>query len=57
METYALVVDDSAIMRKLVMRSLRQSALATFTFVEAGDGQDALDKFDPGKNSNRFSQR
>jgi len=49
MEICALVVDDSAIMRKLVMRSLRQSGLATFSFVEAADGQDALDKFDPGK--------
>lgn len=45
MELCALVVDDSKIMRQLVMRSLRESRLAEFTFLEAEDGQDALDKF------------
>lgn len=49
MDICALIIDDSAIMRKLVMRSLRQSGLGNFTFVEAQDGQDALDKFDPAK--------
>ncbi|MBS3820357.1 MAG: response regulator [Planctomycetes bacterium] len=43
----ALVVDDSAIMRKMVMRSLTEAGVAEFTYVEAVDGQDALDKFDP----------
>jgi two-component system, chemotaxis family, chemotaxis protein CheY len=47
MQINALVVDDSGIMRKLVMRSLRESQLAEFTFVEAVDGADALTKFDP----------
>ncbi len=47
MEIHALVVDDSGIMRKMVMRSLKQADLATFTFTEAGDGKDALEKFDP----------
>jgi len=49
MDICALVVDDSKIMRKLVMRSLRQTSLANFTFVEAEDGQDALDKFAASK--------
>jgi two-component system chemotaxis response regulator CheY len=47
MNIHALVVDDSAIMRKMVMRSLRESELAQFMFTEASDGLDALGKFDP----------
>lgn len=47
MDINALVVDDSGIMRKLVMRSLRQSNLADFVFTEAEDGLVALNKFDP----------
>jgi two-component system chemotaxis response regulator CheY len=47
MDIHALVVDDSGIMRKMVMRSLRESKLANFTFTEAADGSDALEKFDP----------
>ncbi len=47
MDIHALVVDDSGIMRKMVMKSLRQCELATFTFTEAVDGLDALEKFDP----------
>jgi two-component system, chemotaxis family, chemotaxis protein CheY len=47
MELNALVVDDSGIMRKLVMRSLTESKLATFMFTEACDGRDALTKFNP----------
>lgn len=47
MEINALIVDDSGIMRKLVMRSLLQSKLAQFMFVEAKDGLDALTKFNP----------
>lgn len=43
----AMVVDDSGIMRKLVMAALRDSKLAEFTFTEAVDGADALSKFDP----------
>jgi two-component system chemotaxis response regulator CheY len=45
----ALVVDDSGIMRKLVMRALAESRLAQFEFTEATDGVDALAKFDPAK--------
>jgi len=47
MDVHALVVDDSGIMRKMVMRCLRETGLATFTFTEAADGVDALEKFDP----------
>ncbi len=46
MEIRALVVDDSAIMRKLVMRSLVESKMALFLFTEAKDGQDAVSQFD-----------
>ena len=47
MDLHAMVVDDSGIMRKMVMKSLMQSKLANFMFTEAVDGQDALTKFDP----------
>jgi two-component system chemotaxis response regulator CheY len=47
MELNALVVDDSGIMRKMVMRSLRETELANFVFTEAVDGVDGLEKFDP----------
>jgi two-component system chemotaxis response regulator CheY len=47
MDIHAMVVDDSGIMRKMVMRSLRESKLANFIFTEAVDGQDALTKFNP----------
>lgn len=49
MEIHALVVDDSGIMRKLVMRSLIESKLANFMFTEGKDGLDALTQFDPQK--------
>ncbi len=49
MDIHALVVDDSGIMRKLVMRSLLESKLAQFMFTEAKDGLDALKAFDPEK--------
>jgi two-component system chemotaxis response regulator CheY len=47
MDIRALIVDDSGIMRKMVMRALTESKLANFTFTEAGDGVEALAKFDP----------
>lgn len=47
MDVHALVVDDSGIMRKMVMRSLKEADLAKFTFTEACDGLDALEKFNP----------
>ena len=43
----ALVVDDSGVMRKMVMKALAESKLVNFEFLEAVDGQDALTKFDP----------
>jgi two-component system chemotaxis response regulator CheY len=43
----ALVIDDSRIMRNMVMNALRQSRLATFEFTEAEDGAAALTKFNP----------
>lgn len=46
MDIHAMVVDDSGIMRKMVMKSLNESKLASFVFTEAVDGQDALAKFD-----------
>jgi two-component system chemotaxis response regulator CheY len=49
MDIRALVVDDSAIMRKMVMRALRESRLANFSFTEAEDGAVALEKFDPNQ--------
>jgi two-component system, chemotaxis family, chemotaxis protein CheY len=45
----ALVVDDSATTRKLVMTALKQTGLAEFVFTEATDGVDALAKFLPGQ--------
>ena len=46
MDINAMVIDDSGIMRKMVMRGLTASKLANFEFTEACDGQDGLDKFD-----------
>jgi two-component system chemotaxis response regulator CheY len=54
MQIHALIVDDSGIMRKMVMRSLTESRLAQFTFTEAVDGLDALEKFDPKKTDMAF---
>ena len=47
MDLNALVIDDSGIMRKMVMRGLTESGLANFQFTEAEDGVDALAKFNP----------
>ena len=49
MKLRALVVDDSRVMRSMVMQELRRSALAEFEFTEAEDGADAVKKFHPGK--------
>jgi two-component system chemotaxis response regulator CheY len=40
----ALVIDDSGVMRKMVMKSLTEAKLAEFEFIEAEDGQIGLDK-------------
>lgn len=47
MDITALVVDDSRVMRNMVMQALQKARLGTFTFLEAQDGADALSKFDP----------
>ncbi len=41
----ALVIDDSKIMRSAVKRALNNLMLADFEYVEAKDGEDALEKF------------
>lgn len=41
-----LVVDDSAVMRKLVTRALRQAGLGAMELIEAEDGAAALACFD-----------
>jgi two-component system chemotaxis response regulator CheY len=38
-----LVVDDSAAIRKILQRVLRQTGMAIRTIHEAGDGQEAVD--------------
>jgi two-component system chemotaxis response regulator CheY len=43
----ALVIDDSRIMRRMVMDAVSKTNVATFEFTEAEDGADALAKFDP----------
>ena len=40
-----LVVDDSSTMRRIVVNSLQRIGFTDI--VEAGDGKEALDKFDP----------
>jgi two-component system chemotaxis response regulator CheY len=42
MEADVLVVDDSAAIRKILQRVLRQTGIAIGTIYEAGDGQEAL---------------
>lgn len=42
----ALIVDDSKIMRSAVKRALNQLMIADFEFVEAMNGEDALEQFD-----------
>jgi two-component system chemotaxis response regulator CheY len=49
MKLRAMVVDDSRVMRMMVMDSLKKTALADFEFLEAVDGADAVTKFDPKK--------
>jgi two-component system, chemotaxis family, chemotaxis protein CheY len=43
----ALVVDDSRVMRGMVMQTLRGIEVADFEFTEASSGSEALGKFDP----------
>lgn len=43
MRSDVLVVDDSAAIRKILQRVLRQTGIAIGTIHEAGDGQEALE--------------
>jgi len=43
MESDVLVVDDSAAIRKILQRVLRQTGMAIRAIYEAGDGQEALE--------------
>ncbi len=45
----ALIVDDSASTRRLIMAALKQTGLADFVFAEAQDGVEALDKYRPDR--------
>ncbi len=38
----ALIIDDSAVMRKVVERALRQAGMDLSTVLEAGNGEEAL---------------
>jgi two-component system chemotaxis response regulator CheY len=43
MDAEVLVVDDSAAIRKILQRVLRQTGMAIGTIYEAGNGQEALE--------------
>jgi two-component system chemotaxis response regulator CheY len=47
MKLRALVIDDSRVMRNMVMGAVARTRLAEFEFTEAEDGADGLAKFDP----------
>lgn len=49
MKLTALVIDDSKIMRMMVMKTLNETGLAKFKFQEARDGQEAYSMFNPNK--------
>jgi two-component system chemotaxis response regulator CheY len=42
--TKVLLVDDSAVMRKIIQRNIKETGLIVDEYVEAGDGNQALDK-------------
>lgn len=44
-----MVIDDSRVMRTMVIQTLIQSEIAIFTFDEAGSGSEAIGKFDADK--------
>ena len=45
-----LLVDDSAVMRKIIQRNIKETGLIVDEFVEAGDGKEALDKVNDNDN-------
>lgn len=44
-----LVVDDSAVMRKIIKRSLEEGKYADATILEAADGVEGIKMFNPSK--------
>lgn len=50
-----LVVDDSAVMRMMIARGLRQAGIDVSKTVEAANGEEALTKFVPGEIDIVFS--
>ncbi|GAB4160055.1 MAG: response regulator [Planctomycetota bacterium] len=44
-----LIVDDSATMRKIIMRGLRQAGIEHAEFKEAGDGAEGLKALESGR--------
>jgi two-component system, chemotaxis family, chemotaxis protein CheY len=44
MQLKALVLDDSKVMRSMLMRALKNLEIAEFEFTEAADGSDGLDR-------------
>src|SRR5258707_757685 len=54
MKLKALVIDDSRVMRSMVMQALTRTRLAEWEFIEAGDGAEALDKFNSDEISIAF---
>lgn len=40
-----LIIDDSGVMRKIIQRNIEQAGLLVDQFLEAGDGQEGLEKF------------
>lgn len=42
----ALVIDDSGVMRKMVIENVKKTGLGEFEFIEAENGEDALAKLD-----------
>lgn len=48
--TKVLLVDDSAVMRKIIQRNIKETGLIVDEFVEAGDGKQALEKVSDNGN-------
>ncbi len=48
-EINALIVDDVAITRKMLMKALDMTELADFNYIEAANGTEAIEKYDPEK--------
>jgi two-component system chemotaxis response regulator CheY len=45
-----LLVDDSAVMRKIIQRNIKETGMIVDEFVEAGDGKEALEKVNDDGN-------